>query len=221
MSLVSQNEAFDLAQLDPVKDAGLIALCREFFPSQDTFDYMGHATPLEDLVALKSLTEQAPTIGLAKPVVEVGSWAGLTAKAILRGNPTHLFCIDHWKGTYGELQRYGNDGGFPTFCLNMGDEIFKRVVPLVGTSEKYSLVWPDNSLSMVFIDADHSYDAVWSDIQAWWPKLIDDGILCGHDYGMIADPGVQQAVDELFPDAQRFGRCVWAVRKHGELCKSK
>ena len=39
---------------------------------------------------------------------------------------------------------------------------------------------PD-SLDFVFIDGDHSTEAVTADIEAWLPKLKPDGVLAGHD----------------------------------------
>lgn len=56
----------------------------------------------------------------------------------------------------------------------------------------------DASLDFVFIDADHSYDAVRDDILEWSKKVRPGGIVSGHDYyensrGLL---GVVRAVDE-------------------------
>lgn len=60
---------------------------------------------------------------------------------------------------------------------------------------------------MVFIDADHSYEACKGDIEAWLPNIKPGGIIALHDYKKheVNDPdihpkpwpGVDQAVDEL------------------------
>jgi hypothetical protein len=42
---------------------------------------------------------------------------------------------------------------------------------------------PNRSVHGIFIDGDHSYEAVRADLAAWEPKLISGGILAGHDYG--------------------------------------
>ncbi len=48
---------------------------------------------------------------------------------------------------------------------------------------------------LVYLDADHSYEAVKADIAAWWPILPSGGMLAGHDYG-DDHPGVRKAVLE-------------------------
>jgi hypothetical protein len=63
----------------------------------------------------------------------------------------------------------------------------------------------DYSLQFVFIDADHTYDAVSKDIRAWLPKVKQDGksLIAGHDYrGHFR--GVTKAVDEFFGNRVRF-----------------
>lgn len=57
----------------------------------------------------------------------------------------------------------------------------------------------DSSLDFVFIDADHSYEAVKEDIEAWTPKVKKGGIVAGHDYYIFksGNRGVIMAVDEF------------------------
>ena len=55
----------------------------------------------------------------------------------------------------------------------------------------------NNSLDLVFIDGDHSYEQCKADIEAWWPKLKAGAVMLGHDYGP-RHPGVVQAVNEKF-----------------------
>jgi len=64
-------------------------------------------------------------------------------------------------------------------------------------SEEGSKLTPNN-LDIVFIDADHSYDAVRKDIDLWLPKIREGGILAGHDYIDYIEYGVKKAVDEYF-----------------------
>lgn len=56
---------------------------------------------------------------------------------------------------------------------------------------------PDGSLDFVFIDADHSFEAVQRDIEAWRSKVRPGGWFGGHDYNRKF-PGVLRAVDGAF-----------------------
>ena len=40
------------------------------------------------------------------------------------------------------------------------------------------------SVDFVFIDAEHTYDACWADMKAWYPVIRSGGILSGHDFSM-------------------------------------
>jgi len=59
---------------------------------------------------------------------------------------------------------------------------------------------------MIFLDADHSYQAVKDEIE--WAKKMGVKLICGHDYG---NPhfGVTQAVDEAFPEGVEVKGMVW------------
>jgi len=69
------------------------------------------------------------------------------------------------------------------------------------------------SLDLVFIDSNHSYQAVKDDVAAWSPVVRPGGILAGHDYSRHY-PGVVRAVDELVEGDVRFmPDTVWCTRK--------
>ena len=60
----------------------------------------------------------------------------------------------------------------------------------------------DGAFDFIYVDADHSYDAVVSDIAASVPKLKPGGVIAFNDFGRIVRPGfgvfgVHQAVCEF------------------------
>lgn len=56
----------------------------------------------------------------------------------------------------------------------------------------------NESLDLVFIDGNHSYEIVSWDLVEWWPKVRPGGILAGHDYDRVnMFPGVKLAVDQF------------------------
>ena len=63
---------------------------------------------------------------------------------------------------------------------------------------------------MVFLDADHSYEAVRDEIT--WAKRLGVKIIAGHDYGK-PEFGVTRAVDEAFPQGVNIRGSVWWNRQ--------
>lgn len=57
-----------------------------------------------------------------------------------------------------------------------------RVKLLQLTSVEASLQFADHQLDWVYIDGAHDFRNVWSDLNAWWPKVKPGGFFGGHDY---------------------------------------
>jgi predicted O-methyltransferase YrrM len=58
----------------------------------------------------------------------------------------------------------------------------------------------------IFIDGDHSRQAVYADIGAYLPFVRPGGILAGHDFQL---PDVRAAVRTMLPDAQVVTHSIW------------
>lgn len=69
----------------------------------------------------------------------------------------------------------------------------------------------DGSLDFIYLDGKQDFDAVGSDLCAWFDKVKEGGIIAGHDYDNPEMPDVQQAVDGFF---QRLG---WTVQHAGDF----
>lgn len=102
------------------------------------------------------------------------------------------------------------DGQRQTELLTTLDDYKKAVArfpnvlpPIVATSEEADKLpeMAGRTFDLIFVDADHSYEAVRADIARWWPRVRDGGIMAFHDYSDLPDcayPGVKRAVDEAF-----------------------
>lgn len=90
--------------------------------------------------------------------------------------------------------------------------VLDRVQLPVGDSAVMASKFKDASCDFVFIDANHHYLPVRTDIRAWIPKIKPGGVLAGHDYSPELFPGVAQAVDEEFGDRARVKGVVWRVQ---------
>lgn len=79
--------------------------------------------------------------------------------------------------------------------MRVRDLFFDQGLPtllLWGHTQEMVAKFAPKSLEFVFVDADHSEDAVFEDIAAYWERVRSGGWLAGHD---IDDgPGVGKAV---------------------------
>lgn len=156
----------------------------------------------------------AAAASTSRVIVEIGSWKGRSTKAIAMATPGVVYAVDHWaRGSPedGEEDFQKGDRVYAEFRRNLSAEIQAgKVIPLRGRSTEVAAradIHPD----MIFIDGDHSYDSVVSDIDAWWPKISPEGILCGHDFNPETWPGVVRAVKEKVP-GYRISGTIWWVR---------
>lgn len=126
--------------------------------------------------------------GLTDLAVEVGTHRGEFADLLLRTWAGNLRCVDHYRPDYhpSDPAAMGNrteDYNAARSLLNVHKNRFKFIV---DTSEAASKKFSDKSVGFVYIDANHEVAEVTNDIHLWYPKLIDGGILAGHD---IVCPG--------------------------------
>lgn len=158
--------------------------------------------------------------------VEVGSWRGrstafMAVEIANSGKRIQFDAVDTWMGSPSEEHHQQdpsvvNDTLYTEFLDNI-EPVKQYVRPVRMTSTEAAQSYPDNSLDFVFIDADHTYEAVKQDIEAWWPKVKPGGILAGHDYNPGPDEngvdyGVGRAVRERFPNHYNPPWC-WMVVK--------
>lgn len=170
----------------------------------------GPCTIDEDLVGLQGLVR-----ALGRPrVVEVGSWLGRTALAMVEAGAESVHCVDTWRGTrdpadetFEHANLRGRDELLRAFCLNVGQCLGRTIFPYIGSSRFWAECWPWRA-DLVFLDADHSYEATRNAIAAWQPIVNHGGVICGHDFS-DAWPGVKRAVSESGP-FKVMGECVWA-----------
>jgi hypothetical protein len=122
--------------------------------------------------------------------VEVGVWKGTSAaymgvEIINSGKKIKFDCIDPFVPVGDEMPEFKitHEDLKNTFIENMKPlEGYYNLIT-IGSPE-CAEAYEDKSVDFVFIDGDHSYDAVVRDIKAWGPKIKSGGILSGHDYAM-------------------------------------
>ena len=154
-------------------------------------------------------------------VAEIGVQRGNFSKKILRkAKPRRLHLIDCWEEHHDGLG-YPHDGR-PVSQTNHDDnyafveERFAagiaagRVQLHRGYSVPLLKAFPDSYFDWIYIDANHTYEAVSSELAAALTKIKPGGVIAGHDYidtlyWKKRNFGVVEAVDEF------CGRHGWEI----------
>lgn len=134
---------------------------------------------------------------------ELGVWKGRTFLYLLNNCPhLTLHGVDLWApqpNNEGPQQYTGPNWNHGVFekAVRAGSSQFgqRAIIHKMLTHEASKLI-EDNSLDFVFIDADHSAEAVRQDIIDWSPKIKNTGWVLGHD---INWPPVREVVEDLVP----------------------
>ncbi len=146
-------------------------------------------------------------------VAEVGVLRAVLAKAVQEACQLEAYyLIDPWKP-------YSGIGAGKLVEITNWEDICHRVYSYFWKYDEVHIVrlesvraaklFEPESLGLVFLDGDHSYETVLEDIQAWLP--IARKVLAGHDYGVF--PGVKKAVDESLSGIRHLPGSVWYIEK--------
>lgn len=149
---------------------------------------------------LQDITHQEHSGGGELRMAEVGVWHADVSSFLLEKFPSlRMILVDPY-----HLRIGGESGdqaqGFSSDAMDLGTsrtQSFRdRATHMVQGSVEAAAWVARESLDLVFIDGDHSYEGAGGDVAAWWPTLRPGGIMAGHDY-TFTWPGVVQAVNEF------------------------
>lgn len=129
--------------------------------------------------------------------VEVGVAEANHSRDMCENGYKLVISVDAWECIGGQI----GDGGFDQ---DWHDQNYKNACDLLrpyggrskilrGRTTAMAQYVPDESVDLVYIDADHSYQGCTNDIEAWWPKLRRGGVMAFHDFEN-PNYGVKEAV---------------------------
>jgi hypothetical protein len=116
---------------------------------------------------------------------EIGTFKGEFSKQILKNWNGTLYMIDVWRplgDEYLDASNHSQHADAYSETMNNISGYEDRGIMVRATSEVAADMFEDFSLDFVYIDANHAYDFVKQDIKLWYPKVKQNGYLCGHDY---------------------------------------
>lgn len=125
---------------------------------------------------------------------EIGVYLGETAEYVLRNMKIKQYYMIDPYTPYGDMQRSQEDW----------DQLYQKIRALFSSrnnvdfirahSEEACKIFRDNHFDFIYIDGNHEYKYVEKDLNIWYNKVKDGGILCGHDYQL---DDVRNAVNDF------------------------
>lgn len=150
------------------------------------------ASGLVPIVKQLALDEETPIIGM-----EIGVASGWNINHFLSNIPNlHIIGVDpylpyqDWNSYIGEDIL---DAQYEAAVKNT-EQFEGRIIIIKDKCENILHDYPDESLDYIFIDGDHSEEAVYRDCKNFYSKVRKGGIFSGHDYGL---PGVNAALNKF------------------------
>ncbi len=153
--------------------------------------FEGWMTELE----LGWLNHQASCV---ESVLEIGTWKGRSTAALAQGCPGRVVTVDQFDDAFYDTATYrpGSEGVDVEAIARANLSGFDNVTILRMSSAEAALMFGmfhvGVMFDMVFIDGDHSEEAVRMDIALWTPFAAK--LLCGHDREL---PGVAAALEGM------------------------
>jgi hypothetical protein len=153
---------------------------------------------------LRWLASLAAAIPPDSTWIEIGTWRGRSLAAVYLAAPagTTVWAVDSWAGAHQPGAATDDGECYQDFVktsdvlrtLRPDNKLFVRRGDSVQVARMYSRPIGAN---VIFLDGDHSRDAVLADIAAWSKHFMPGApvILCGHDRN---DDGVRAALNETF-----------------------
>ena len=151
------------------------------------------------------LLEATPEGGI---FVELGAYKGkstsfIVTEMINRGRNIKFYTVDTFQGDSGSTDTKEVEAYKQVNVSNLFGEFTKNTEHLdsyfntmIGYSNETAMLFEDNSVDQIFVDAGHSREAVLADLKAWYPKMKNGSTMAGHDYHSWE--GVKKAVLEFF-----------------------
>ena len=145
-------------------------------------------------------------LGTDLKIAEIGVFKGEFSKFIFENlKPKELFLVDLFEGYAGSGDKDGNNMQFTNLETEHSRliEYFKEnknVYIIKENSKNFISSLRDGSLDLIYIDGDHDYSGVKSDLMLSYDKIKNGGYICGHDYVSPVFDGVVRAVNEFCID---------------------
>ncbi|MDD3313838.1 class I SAM-dependent methyltransferase [Pseudodesulfovibrio sp.] len=111
-----------------------------------------------------------------------------------------IYAVDTWGGSpeHEDFDFIRDDAMYGMFLRNIREASADLLIrPVRAPSVEGAKRFLDNSLDILFVDGNHSYECCLEDLEAWYSKVKPGGTILGHDYYADTKNGVYRAAQEF------------------------
>ena len=151
---------------------------------------------------------------------EIGVFKGSFSQTILEYvKPKKIYCVDPWsvecfKDTYSKgYSQEELDKMHRIVCKRFKNN--PEITVMRETSLQAAEKFEDNFFDWIYIDGDHSYEAVYNDILAWFPKVKEGGWICGDDYNVSRNDYKDEVILAVHAALNELGSSIRIARLFG------
>ena len=149
-------------------------------------------------------------------VVEIGVDRGRNSQRIFDLlKPAKMYLVDAWDYYLTQTRYYTKNEILIAKQMFLTTQL--HTMSLWENNEKVTIInlestkaasnFEDSYFDLIYIDANHSFEAVTKDLIAWYPKLKQTGIIAGHDWNHLS---VENAVKEFIKNYNIEGELYFA-----------
>ncbi len=168
-----------------------------------------------------------------KKICEVGVNRGEFLTVLGTSNIDHLVGVDVWDKR--DIEAYKNIIDFYVLYPHDDNKIWREEVQKWAKQQSYKVdiivdysieavkMFEDNYFDLVYIDADHTYEGVFEDLEAWYSKVREGGAIAGHDYiNAVYDNGTYYTKDAIDDFVLKYNKSdfFFITKDYGYSCPS-
>lgn len=173
---------------------------------------MGHAA-LEDHNSVKGLYELVKKyVTPDTKVVEIGSFQGVSTMLFAKfANLVYsVDCYDYVVPPTGRIPSHDQLFVDAEKLFIERTKDISNIVKIKKSSVEAAKDFEDASIDFVYVDAEHDYNSVKTDINTWKHKIKNGGVLAGHDFYLPHIHGIL-VEEDLINELNMYPDSSWSV----------
>jgi hypothetical protein len=167
------------------------------------------------MIKYNTRTELLSLVPKHSKFVEIGVFKGDFANEIFHiVNPDELYLVDIWEGGFGSGDKNGNNHIHIDNMERLYLEIYQQTKNIdnihVIRSKSVSFLksCSENYFDAIYIDGDHTAQAVYDDLVESFRVIKSGGLIMGHDYHYTLGGEVVYAVNKFCETFEQSVECI-------------